>query len=152
MQNMKVRVLFKPKSQLKNKIRDTYIDLYRKFKRENPTYNTYTRNRLQQNIRNVLSVGRISIDDVLLRQSTYNPWQQNGWVEIPPYNHWYFAVLKKTDKKGRIFFEIQDCIYEAYHHNDTMQTQPYNESIRKINESQLRNIIKESIKRALNII
>ena len=38
---MKVRVLFKPKSQLKNKIRDTYIDLYRKFKRENPTDNTY---------------------------------------------------------------------------------------------------------------
>lgn len=73
MQNMKVRVLFKPKSQLKNKIRDTYIDLYRKFKRENPTDKTYTRTKLQQNIRNVLSVGRISIDDVLLRQSTYNP-------------------------------------------------------------------------------
>lgn len=148
---MQIRVVFQPKSQLRNKIKNTYIDLYRKYKRQNPADKTYTRTKLKQNISSALSTGRICVDESLLRQTKYNPWKQHGWMEIPPHSHWYFAVKKVIDKRGMVLLEIQDCVYEGYYHNDTMNTQPYDES-RHISKSQLRKIIRESIRKYLNIV
>lgn len=151
---MKIKVVFQPGSPLRNKIKNTYTCLYKQFKNENPHDKTYTRKKLRQNISNVLSVGRIFVDESSLRQPQYNPWVQSGWIEIPSYRHWHFAVVKKIDKRGRTFFEIQDCVYEGDYHNDTMQTQPYNESkVIRISETILKQIIiMESIKKVLNVI
>jgi hypothetical protein len=50
-----------------------------------------------------------------------------------------------------------DARYEGDYHNDTMQTKPYNESVNQkqkivLKELQLRSMIRESIKKVLNII
>ena len=149
---MRIRVIIPPNSLLKEKIKDKYTYLYNEYLRTNPTSKSYTRGQLNTNIRNAASVGKIYVDDVQITQPRFDRWAKNGWFVIPCYNHWYFAVILTKTKKGIIRAEIQDACYEGDYHNDIMQTQPYNESIIRIKESQLKNIIKESIRKVLNII
>ena len=51
---------------------------------------------------------------------------------------------------------IQDGIYEGYHHNDTMNTKPYESKTYKksivLTESKLRRIITESVRNVLNAL
>ena len=75
-------------SKLKQSIRSFYNSLYKQFKEQNPTDKTYTREKLMQNIRNILSVDGTSINELDVRNSTYNEWNLKGYKEFL-YNTWY---------------------------------------------------------------
>ena len=128
----KALVKFQPKSPLRNKIKDTYIHLFNEFHRANPS-GKYPRKKLNQNISNVVSVGRISIELAELKQPVFLLWKENNWSVIY-WSHWYFAVVLKKTKNGTIIAEIQDCLYEGDYHNDTMRTKPYDEGLIRANK------------------
>lgn len=148
-----LKVIFQPRTPLRNKIRDTYTDLYERFKKSNPSDKGYTRQKLRKNIADVLSVSRISIDEHSLRVPSYAPWANNGW-KVFTYKHWYFAAKIKQTRSGEKFIEIQDCLYEGFYTNDNLsEPYPQNESARRhsyvITESMIRQAIKEAIRKIL---
>lgn len=65
-----------------------------------------------------------------------------------------FAVTFVTLRSGAVRAQIQDGIYEGYHHNDIMNTKPYESKTYKkaivLTESKLRRIITESVRNILN--
>ena len=123
---------FQPKTSLKNKIKNKYIYLFNEFHRTNPA-GKYPRKKLNQNISNVISVGKISIELTELKQSVILQWKENNWFVLY-WNHWYFAVMLKKTKNGTLIAEIQDCLYEGDYHNDTMETEPYVEGLIRKNK------------------
>ncbi len=117
-------------SKLKQSIRSFYNSLYKQFKEQNPTDKTYTREKLMQNIRNILSVDGTSINELDVRNSTYNEWNLKGYKEFL-YNTWYFAVVVSKTINGEVIGIIQDGHHNSQHHNDEMETKPYDESVKK---------------------
>lgn len=149
---MQIKVIIPPSSPIRGKIRDTYTNLFRQFHRKYPMSRAYPRTKLYANIRNATSVGRITISDLNLRTPVRKDWEANGWLVMPCYHHWYFAVVLKKTKKGTVRAEIQDCCYEADYHNDVLISKPYESKNRKgitINESILKRVVEESIRKVL---
>jgi hypothetical protein len=98
--------------------------MYEKFKREYPTDVTYTKQKLQRNIRSVLSIAFKSIPKTQIIGSTYEQWDAKGYKEIR-FKNWFFAVTLEQGSDGCIYAVIQDGHHNSLHHNDQMQTQPY---------------------------
>ena len=115
-------------SKLKDSICQFYIGLYKQFKAQNPNDKTYTREKLFQNIREILSIDGKNINQKLLRNSIYYSWDNNGWKEFQ-YKTWYFAITIHKMPNGSTIGIIQDGHHNSNHHNDKMETQPYDESI-----------------------
>lgn len=147
---MEIQLIPFNQKQLTQKISQFYTQNYYAFKRAYPN-KVYTPAQLRTNIQNALSIRNSIINDTDIKETTINNWKQQGWREFK-FLHWFFAVKVSRKPNGIIIGAIMDAMHESQHHNDTMQTKPYNESIIRIKESQLRNIIKESIKKVLNII
>jgi len=118
-------------SKLRQSIRSFYNSLYKKFKEQNPDDKTYTRKKLIQNIKNILSVDGTTINELDIKNSTYNEWDSKGYKEFS-YNTWFFAVVVSKTVTGEVIGMIQDGHHNSQHHNDEMQTQPYDESVKKM--------------------
>ncbi len=151
--NTPIRMLLPRGHSLRNKIVETYSHLYNEWRRTHIGSSAYTVRQLNTNIRNAYSVVRQSFPETSFKLSTYAPWAANGWYEVY-YSHWYFAVTFVTLRSGAVRAQIQDGIYEGYHHNDIMNTKPYEsktyKKARVLTESKLRRIITESVRNILN--
>ena len=133
---MMLKVRFKPQTSLRQKIVDKYTYLYTEYCKSVPlSQRTYTRSQLRNNIRNVISVGKTSVEEIVIKEPMKTEWSANGWKVIPCNKHWYFAVEFALDSHGKLFLEIQDCCYEGDYHNDTMNTKPYESITRLIREA-----------------
>lgn len=132
-----------------NIVKQRYKTLRRQ-KRQNGEY-TYPLQQLYNNISTALSINGDYIDPTIIRNPIIQEWKAKGYRVIP-FKHWFYAVQLRRMANGETAAVAVDARYEGDYHNDTMQTKPYNESIIRIKESQLKNIIKESIKKVLNII
>ena len=111
----------------------------------------YSNDKLRNNISTAISINGDYIEPSSIRNPIIQEWKAKGYKVIP-FKHWFYAVQLRRMPNGETAAVAVDARYEGDYHNDTMQTKPYNESIIRIKESQLRNIIKESIKKVLNII
>ena len=151
--NPPIRMFLPRGHSLRNKIVETYSHLYNEWRRTHIGSSAYTVRQLNTNIRNAYSVVRQSFPETSFKLSTYAPWAANGWYEVY-YSHWYFAVTFVTLRSGAVRAQIQDGIYEGYHHNDIMNTKPYESKTYKkailLTESKLRRIITESVRNILN--
>ena len=117
---------------IKDKIVNYYTELYYKRLERYPNDKSYTKKRLQQNIRNAKSIDNSIVTDSDITQPIYIPWINNGWKEIKA-NNWHYAIVLLNDGKGTIVAKGQDAHHKNDNHNDIMQTQPYtDESIIKI--------------------
>lgn len=106
--------------------------MYDKWRMSNRGNNNYTVQQLNQNIPNAYSIVKMSFPSLSFRKSKYNQWAEKGWYEIA-YSRWFFAVVFIKDRNGNIRACIQDAHYEADHHNDILQTEPYvDESRRRV--------------------
>lgn len=86
------------------------------------------------NTANVLRFSRYYLENFYVHPSTFAPWRNNGWNEFK-FEHWYFAYVIKLDAvNGDYFAEIQSAHHESEHHNDTMQTKPYESISGKISK------------------
>ena len=121
---MAIRLIIPKGCTLKKKVRDFYITNYFNFKRENPDDREYTRTKLRNNISSVLSITRQTFENTALQPPKYNPWMTSGTYEVS-FSHWFFAVRLKKSKNGSIIGVIIDGHHESEHHNDTMDTKPY---------------------------
>lgn len=138
---------------LGDKVKRFYTENYRQFKKKYPN-RPYTKKQLTTNIINALSIKGCTITEEHIHGSIIKQWMENGWKEFKR-SHWFYAIkiIRKMD--GNVVGVIMDAMHESQHHNDTMQTRPYDESVKRnkivLTENQLRNIIKESIKKILSI-
>ena len=114
-------------------------------------HRNYSNDKLRNNISTAISINGDYIEPTLIRNPIIQEWKAKGYRVIP-FKHWFYAVQLRRMPNGETAAVAVDARYEGDYHDDTMQTKPYNESIIRIKESQLMNIIKESIKRILNII
>lgn len=152
MQQIKVRI---PKaSNIRTIIRKTYRDLYDARKAAMPNDSAYTRKQLEQNIKNASAINGKIVTDIGIKNSTFEEWATRGWKQLYHF-HWYFAVTLNRTRDGEIIAVVQDAHYEGEHHNDTLTSQPYDESqIRKgkivINENDIRKMVRECVYRILD--
>ena len=130
--NQLIKMLLPQKYKLREVIKHKYKDLYNKWRMSGHGNNNYTLQQLNQNIAKAYSIVKMSFPAFYFRKSKYNQWAEKDWYEIS-YSHWFFAVVFIKDREGSIRACIQDAHYEADHHNDIMQTQPYvDESYRRV--------------------
>jgi len=80
--NQRIKILLPEDSLVISSIPDFYVSMYEKFKREYPTDVTYTKQKLQRNIRSVLSIAFKSIPKTQIIGSTYEQWDAKGYKEI----------------------------------------------------------------------
>lgn len=152
---MQIRVKIPRNSPIRQIIRDTYTDLYRKFKATNPKDKNYTRAKLIQNIRQAASInGKVLLENDIVN-SSFDTWTAANYKQVYHF-HWYFAVTLRKDNDGNVIAVVQDAHYEGEHYNGPRLLPPYsdtNESIKstkiRLTENQLRSIIKESVTRIL---
>lgn len=111
----------------------------------------YSNDKLRNNISTAISINGDYIEPTSIRYPITQEWKAKGYRVIP-FKHWFYAVQLRRMPNGETAAVAVDARYEGDYHDDTMQTKPYNESIIKIKESQLRRIVRESIKKVLNII
>lgn len=126
---MLIQVVIPKSLKLKEKITSYYTDLYIQYRKENPEAKDYTYKKLRQNISNVAAFSKETIDELNIKPSRYNAWSNNGWKEY--YSHWYFAIEIVRNSSNQAVAVVKDAHYEAEHHNNEMQTQPYDESVKK---------------------
>lgn len=108
---------------------------------------------MHQNIANALSINGGYVNPHDLKEPIIADWKARLY-KVFNYSHWYYAVSLRRNSDGDTIAVVCDARYEGDYHNDTMQTTPYESLFRGhilIKESQLRTIIRESIKRILNI-
>lgn len=127
---MLIQVVIPKSLKLKEKITSYYTDLYIQYRKENPEAKDYTYKKLRQNISNVAAFSKETIDELNIKPSRYNAWSNIGWKEYY-YSHWYFAIEIVRNSNNQAVAMVKDAHYEAEHHNDEMQTQPYDESVKK---------------------
>ena len=170
-----INVVIPRRSNIRQKVRDRYTELWEDWKDENPNSRAYPVSKLNQNIRRALSVNGRVLNEHYFENSRYNGWSGR---KVLPWCHWYYLVRFQQDLFGNITAIIEDALYEGDYHNDTMNTKPYGESVIKPNfnlfiennnttnkfrnmnnkkvvrltESQLHNIIAESVSQILNEI
>lgn len=151
MQQIKVRI---PRaSNIRTIIRKTYRDLYDARKAAMPDDSAYTRKQLEQNIKNASAINGKIVTDIDIKNSSFEDWASRGWKQLYHF-HWYFAVTLNRTRDGEIIAVVQDAHYEGEHHNDTLTSQPYDESqIRKgkivINENDIRKMVRECIRKII---
>lgn len=158
--NRNVTIRIPKGSNIRQKIRDIYTELRIQWKQSNKNSTSYPVAKLRKNIINALSIqGKVFKEEQFLR-SNYLKWG-NGIVIR--YSHFYWLVNFRQNKRGNIIADVIDVCYEGDYHNDTMNTTPYGECILKNNnlitekskqiirlsESELRGIIKESVRTIL---
>ena len=148
---MKVRVAIPRNKPIRQKIYDYYVNLFIGYKRENPN-GKYSHRKMLSYAQKAMGIVRwATVDTDSLIISDYNEWASRGYYQIKIWN-WYYAFIL-VRKRGKIFAEVQDVHHMNDHHNDKMQTQPYNESKHNssiiLSEAKLRQIISESIKKVL---
>lgn len=134
-----ITVVINRRSNIRNKIRERYNELFQGWRRENPNSREYTIAKLNANIRNVLSINGQSFKEQEFRPSTIKEWSGR---KVLPFAHWFFLVRFQADNKGRVYAIVEDACYEGDYHNDNMNTQPYGESYLR-----LKQVITESIRR-----
>lgn len=128
---MPIQVVIPKSLNLKDKIASFYKDLYVKYRKENPKAKDYTYKQLRKNIANVAAFAKETIEEINLKPSRYDAWSKNGWKEYC-YSHWYFAIEIARNPNNQVVALVKDAHYEGEHHNDEMQTRPYDESIKKV--------------------
>ena len=151
--NQSIRIIVPKALHLHDIIQAKYTELYRQWRHANPTSQNYPLVKLRQNISNAYGVVRQSFPQSSFKQSTFTPWHDKGLYELY-YFHWYFAISFVKDKRGNIRAQIYDAHYEGEHHNDTLTSQPYDESRTTrgkilIKESDIRKMVRECISRIL---
>lgn len=107
--------------------------------------------KMRQNIANALSIngGYVNLHD--LKEPIIADWKAKLY-KVLNYRHWYYAVSLRRNNDGDTIAVVCDARYEGDYHNDTMQTTPYESLIRGhnlIKESQLRYIIRETLRKVL---
>lgn len=151
---MRVRVIIPIGSLVRTKIRNTYTTLYEGYCKNTPPHlRTYTRKKLSENIRQIVSVGRITINTDSLLQPRKDEWVNKGY-KVFSFHSWFFAVILTKSKRGIIRAEIQDGFFNGDYHNDVKNTKPWDEGVvpkkkLMITESQLRRIIREAIRKII---
>lgn len=151
MQQIKVKI---PKaSNIRTIIRKTYRDLYDARKAAMSDDSAYTRKQLEQNIKNASSINGKVVSDIDIKNSSFEEWASSGWKQLYHF-HWYFAVTLNRTMGGEIIAVVQDAHYEGEHHNDTLTSQPYDESQNRngkivINECDIRRMVKECIRKII---
>ena len=124
-----ITVVISKASNVRRTIKERYQELYQEWKIENPGSKNYTRIQLNTNIKNALSVNGKSFDEHQFRQAAIDKWRGE---KVLPYAHWYFLVRFQNDKSGNIYGIIEDACYEGDYHNDNMNTRPYNEALKRL--------------------
>ncbi|MCQ2083290.1 MAG: hypothetical protein MJY58_02175 [Bacteroidaceae bacterium] len=148
--NQSIRIYVPKALHLHDIIQAKYTELYRQWRRANPTSRDYPIIKLRQNIAKAYSVVKQSFPQTSFKQSTFIPWSSKGWYELYHF-HWYFAISFVKDRRGNIRAQIEDAHYEGEHHNDTLTSQPYDESqIRNskivLKENDIRNMVRRCIR------
>ena len=142
-------------SNVRKYIRDKYTELYRAWRRANPTSISYTLRKLRQNISQALSIHGKTFKEEAFRQTDYAPWSNGIFIE---YYHWYYLVNIFTDKRGNLIGQVTDARYEGDYHNDTMTTKPYeskiykNKQSKRLTEAQFKRMLTECITKIINEI
>ena len=150
--NRNIRISVPKSLNLYGIIQKQYTELYRQYKQAHPSQRDYTVAKLRQNICAAYDVVRQTFSIADFHPSRYTAWHSNGWYDLY-YAHWCFAVAFSRTKGGVVFAVIQDAHYEGYHHNDTIGSKPYDESVKPqsnrvaITENDLRNIVRECVRR-----
>lgn len=148
---MEIKLQFYNQDRLIEIISAFYVEHYKKFKKENPN-GRYTRKQLRTNIRNAISINGTTATERDIRETTISNWKSNEWKEVK-FLHWYFALKLIRKPNSEIVGAIMDALHESRHHNDIMQTSPYESQLRNrktiITESQLRLIIRKTLRRVL---
>lgn len=129
-----------------------YTNLRRQQRRA--TGRAYPIAKMRQNIANALSIngGYVNAND--LKEPIIADWKAKLY-KVLNYSHWYYAVSLRRNSDGDTIAVVCDARYEGDYHNDTMQTTPYESLLKRnilIKESQLRSIIRETLKRVLPTI
>ena len=88
---MQIKVRIPRSSRIRQIIRDTYIELYRKFKEKNPKDKGYTREKLAQNIRNASCINGKMLSEYDVVNPSFDAWVTAGYKQVYHF-HWYFAV------------------------------------------------------------
>ena len=147
---IKVRI---PRWSFRQIIRDTYTDLYRKFKETNPKDKNYTRAKLAQNIRQATSINGKVLSENDIVNSSFDAWTVANYKQVYHF-HWYFAVTLQRDKEGNVIAVVQDAHYEGEHYNGPRLSPPYSETneskVISLKESDLRAIVKGCIRKILS--
>lgn len=135
-------------------VTNKYVRMYQNLHRSQGR--AYPRAQLINNIRIAPSINGDYIEPSIIRNPIIQDWKAKGYRVIP-FKHWFYAVQLRRMANGETAAVAVDARYEGDYHNDTMQTKPYNESVNRklkiiLKESQLQRIIRESIKKVLNII
>lgn len=153
---MQIKVRIPRNSSIRQIVRDTYTDLYRKFKETNPKDKNYTRAKLAQNIRQATSINGKVLSENDIVNSSFDAWTAANYKQVYHF-HWYFAVTLQRDKDGNVIAVVQDAHYEGEHYNGPRLSPPYSDTNEsrvsnkvRITESQLREIIAKSVKKVLN--
>ena len=118
-------------SSIATKVSRKYTNLRRKLIRAGGR-RTYPIIKLRQNIANALSINGGYIDPHKLKKPIYNDWIKKKY-KVFFYGHWYYAVILMVNSTGEPIAKVVDALYEGDYHNDTMQTNPYDENKRCIN-------------------
>ena len=141
---MSVQVIIPKNSNINSLIRRKYTELWQQWRIQNFPNRSYTRAKLNANIRNTLSVNGKIFNEQDFRPSIINKW--NG-RRVLPFAHWYFLIRFQADLFGNVYAIIEDACYEGDYHNDTMTTKPYENKI-----FQTRNVIRLTENQFMNLL
>ncbi len=75
-----------------------------------------------------MSVRKCNITPQDIKTPIIESWKEAGWYEISFWT-WYFAVEIRLDKNKNIVLRIMDGVHNSEHHNDNMETSPYDETM-----------------------
>lgn len=111
-----VIVVIPKRSNVNKKVRNRYTELWKAWKRENPSRHDYTIAKLNTNIRDTLAVHGKAFEKYQFKEAAITKWSGR---KVLPYAHWYFLVRFQMDLFGNIYAIIEDACYEGDYHNDT---------------------------------
>lgn len=129
------------KSPIIGKVVKRYKTLFRQMKSCGEGVN-YTEGMMWDNIRKALCIDGIFLEPSDLKAPIIKKWAQSNF-KVFYHSHWYYAVKLLQTQQGDAIASVTDACYEGQYHNDRTKS-PY-----PIKESQLRNIIRESLIRVL---
>lgn len=69
-------------SYVRKYVQDKYTELYRAWRRANPTSTSYTLRKLRQNISQALSIYGKTFKEEVFKQTDYAPWGNGIYIQI----------------------------------------------------------------------
>ena len=146
---MIVKICVPRNSGIRKIIVDYYYNLYTQHRLRNP-HSSYTLKQMKEYVKHAYSYLRLPLNTDNLKTSDYEKWKNEGWLQYSAWNWYYYAFALKKKGKDEIVAVIKDVHHRNDHHNDTMETKPYeSKKTRRILESKINRIVREVINEML---